>query len=154
MVIYFLWKITKSDFLRIKMKEITKKASLDSIPEITDFVNECLESMDCPMKTQFQIDIAIDEILSNVANYAYPGKDGDVTICLDDPHDGYDVTIRFEDSGIPFNPLQLPDPDLKSDADDRKIGGLGIFLVKQNMDSVQYEFKDGKNSLTIHKMFR
>ena len=120
-------------------------------PLIIDFVNRELESLGCSRKTEAQIDIAIDELYSNIANYGYEEDDGQVTVTLDTDTVPRTVTISFTDEGKPFNPLERADPDVTLSAKDRKIGGLGIYMVKKSMDDVSYEYKDGKNILTIRK---
>ena len=133
------------------MKEIVLNAEVASIEKVTDFVNEELESNDCSMKAQLQIDVAIDEIMSNVAYYGYPDGNGQVRVTVDFPGNEAKVIIAFEDNGIEFNPLEKQDPDVTLSADDRLVGGLGIFIVKKTMDDVRYERKDNKNILTIEK---
>ena len=133
------------------MKQMTLPAKRRNIPLIIDFVNRELESMGCSRKTEAQIDIAIDELYSNIANYGYEEDDGQVTVTLDTDTVPRTVTISFTDEGKPFNPLERADPDITLSAKDRKIGGLGIYMVKKSMDDVLYEYKDGKNILTIRK---
>ena len=133
------------------MKEIVLGADVANIESVTDFVNEELESNGCSMRAQTQIDIAIDEILSNVAFYGYPDGKGQIRVTVDFPGSEAKVVIAFEDNGIEFNPLEKTDPDVTLAAEDRKIGGLGIFIVKKTMDDVRYERKDNKNILTIEK---
>ena len=99
------------------MKELTISATVENIETVTDFVNEQLEALDCPMKAQMQIDIAIDELFGNIAHYAYNPETGS-------------ATVRVEE---------------------RDIGGLGIYIVKKSMDEISYEYKDGKNVLSIKK---
>ena len=136
------------------MKEITLLATLENIETVTDFVNEQLETVDCPMKMQIQIDIAIDELFSNIARYAYTPKTGEATVRFEINEDGRGVAITFIDSGVPYNPLAKADPDTTLSAEEREIGGLGIYMVKKSMDNVSYEYKDGKNVLTIKKLFK
>ena len=133
------------------MKELTVAASIDNVNAVTDFVNEQLEALDCPMKVQMQIDIAIDELFSNIAYYAYDGAEGQATVRVEALEDPRAVRITFIDQGVPYNPLTSEDPDTTLSADERKIGGLGIFMVKKSMDAVDYEYKDGRNILTIRK---
>lgn len=133
------------------MKEIELAASISNIDDVTAFVDEQLEANDCSMKAQTQIDIAIDEIFSNVAFYGYPEGEGKVKVSVDFSQDQAKVIISFEDNGLPFNPLEKEDPDITLSAEERGIGGLGIFMVKKTMDSVHYEYKDNKNILTIEK---
>lgn len=133
------------------MKVLTLPASIDSITPATDFINEQLEALECAMKFQLQIDVAIDEILTNIASYAYGEGEGRAVVTFDfDPQTRL-VSITFEDSGAPFNPLDMPDPDVTLSVEQRAIGGLGIFLVKKTMDDMRYERRDDKNVLTILK---
>jgi len=132
------------------MNELTIKAVVENLDTVTDFINEQLEALDCPMKTQMQIDIAIDEIFSNIAHYAYPGGEGNATIQIDSSENS-SVSIVFIDSGIKYNPLAKEDPDVTLSAEDRNIGGLGIFMVKKSMDDMFYEYRDGQNILTLVK---
>ena len=133
------------------VKELTLEATLDNIPEVTAFVDNLLEKAECPMKAQMQIDVAIDELFSNIARYAYKGRTGKATVRLEIEKQPRAVAITFIDHGVPYNPLKQKDPDITLDADERPIGGLGIFVVKKTMDDVQYEHKDGTNILRIKK---
>lgn len=133
------------------MKELTLPAARKNIPEVIDFVNRELESLDCSVKTQAQIDIAIDELYSNIANYGCDENSGEVTVLIETETDPRTVTITFVDNGRPFDPLSRPDPDVTLSAKERKIGGLGIYMVKKSMDDVRYVYRDGKNILTIRK---
>ena len=130
---------------------LTFDAVIDNIPVVTDFINERLEALDCPMKAQIQIDVAIDEIFANISNYAYPNGTGSATVKFEATEDPKSVKITFIDSGIPFNPMEMEDPDTTLDAEHRQIGGLGIFMVKKSMDDVSYHYEDGHNILTIVK---
>jgi len=132
-------------------KEITLPAEIDSIPVITDFVNEILEAADCPMKAETQIDIAIDELFSNIAYYAYGEEKGMATVKVELDEAAPSVSITFIDSGAPYNPLEKADPDVTLAAEDRGIGGLGIFIVKKSMNEVNYEYCGEQNRLTITK---
>jgi anti-sigma regulatory factor (Ser/Thr protein kinase) len=133
------------------MKEITIAATVENIDVVTDFVNEQLESCDCPMKAQMQIDIAIDELFSNIAHYAYNPETGDATVRVEVVEDPMAVVITFIDKGIPYDPLKKADPNTALSAEEREIGGLGIFMVKKTMDDITYEYKDGQNILKIKK---
>ena len=135
------------------IKETTVAATIENIETVTDFVNEQLEAAGCSVKEQMQIDIAIDEIFSNIVHYAYGEKGGDVTVRIELPGNPKEAVLTFVDSGIPYNPLEQSDPDISLSAEERKIGGLGIFMVKKTMDDMTYEYKDGKNILKITKKF-
>ena len=133
------------------MKEMTIDAAIENIPAVTAFVEEQLEQYNCPMKAQMQIDIAIDELFSNIAQYAYNPKTGKATVRVEVTENPMAVIITFIDNGVPYNPLAKADPDVTLSADERQIGGLGIFMVKKSMDDISYEYKDGQNILKIKK---
>ena len=133
------------------MKELTLPATVGSIARATAFVDEQLEALDCPMKAQMQIDVAIDELLGNIAHYAYAPGTGDATVRFDFDEAARVVSVTFLDSGVPFDPLSREDPDVHASAAERGIGGLGIYLAKKTMDRVDYRYADGKNILTIQK---
>ena len=133
------------------MKELTIEATLENITAVTDFVNGQLEDYDCPLKAQMQIDIAIDELFSNIARYAYDPETGPATVQVEVQEDPMAVIITFIDHGKPYDPLSGKDPDLTIPLEERKEGGLGVFLVKKVMDDVRYEYKEGRNILRIRK---
>lgn len=133
------------------MKELTLDATVENISTVTAFVDEELEKIDCPMKAQMQIDIAIDELFSNIAHYAYHPPVGPATVKIEVIEEPMSVVITFIDGGTPYNPLEKEDPDITLSAEEREIGGLGIFMVKKSMDSIDYEYKDGQNILRIKK---
>ena len=133
------------------MKELTVDAAVENIEVVTDFINEELEALNCPMKAQTQIAIAIDELFGNIARYAYTPDIGKATVRFSVEEDPLAVIITFIDNGVPFNPLAQSNPDITSPAEDRPIGGLGIFLVKKTMNMVDYDYKDGQNILMIKK---
>ena len=133
------------------MKELTINATVENIPAVTAFVDEQLEAFDCPMKAQMQIDIAIDELFSNIAYYAYNPDVGPATVRVEVVEDPMAVVITFIDKGVPYDPLAREDPDTTLSAEERDLGGLGIYMVKKSMDEVTYEYKDGQNILRIKK---
>ena len=133
------------------MKELTLAASLENIAGVTAFIDEQLEALDCSMKTQMQIDIAIDELFGNIARYAYPDGMGDATVRFDFDEVTRMASIAFIDGGVPFNPMEKTDPDVTLAAEEREVGGLGIFMVKKTMDKLAYRYEDGKNILTLYK---
>ena len=133
------------------MKELTITATVENIEVVTDFVNEQLEALDCPMKAQMQIDIAIDELFGNIAHYAYNPEIGDATVRVEVVEEPLAVVLTFIDKGVPYDPLAKADPDTTLSAEEREIGGLGIFMVKKTMDEITYEYKDGQNILAIKK---
>lgn len=127
------------------------KAERENIPEVIDFVDRELDELGCPEKTKTQINIAIDELYGNIASYAYGEENGEVTVIIDGDSTPGAVSISFQDEGKPFNPLESGEPDVTLSARERRVGGLGIFLVRKSMDDVRYEYRDGKNILTIRK---
>ena len=133
------------------MKELTIAATVENIETVTNFVNEQLEALNCPIKAQMQIDIAIDELFGNIAHYAYNPEIGKATVRVEVIEDPLAVTITFIDNGVPYDPLAKADPDTTLSAEEREIGGLGIYMVKKSMDDITYEYKDGQNILAIKK---
>ena len=133
------------------MKELTIAATVDNIAAVTDFVNEQLEVLNCPIKAQMQIDIAIDELFGNIAHYAYHPAVGKATVRVEVLEEPLAVVITFIDNGIPYDPLVKEDPDVTLSAEERSVGGLGIYMVKKTMDEIAYEYKDGQNILKIRK---
>ncbi|MBQ6173511.1 MAG: ATP-binding protein [Clostridia bacterium] len=136
------------------MKELTLEARLDNIPRATAWIDEALEALDCPMKAQMQIDVALDEIFSNIARYAYAPGTGDATMRFDFDEGSGLAEVTFIDAGTPYNPLENDDPDVSLPAEERRIGGLGIFLVKKTMDELRYRHENGKNILSLFKKIR
>lgn len=133
------------------MNEMTIEATLENIAAVTAFVNEHLEQINCPMKAQMQIDIAIDELFGNIAHYAYNPETGPATVRVEVQENPMSVVLTFMDRGIPYNPLKKEDPDVTLTAEEREIGGLGIYIVKKSMDEITYEYKNGQNILKIKK---
>ena len=133
------------------MKELYVEAKDENLDTVIAFVEEQLEAYGCPMKTMMQVDIAVEEIFVNIAHYAYNPAVGGATIRAEVTEDPLQVSITFVDNGVPYDPLAKEDPDITLSAEDRQIGGLGIFMVKKSMDDMTYEYKDGQNILTIKK---
>ena len=133
------------------MKELRIKASLDNLDDVLAFVDQELEGADCPMKAMMQIDLAVEEIFVNIASYAYAPGTGEALIRIDIAGEPRYAEICFRDSGVPYDPLAKDDPDLTLSADQRDIGGLGIFMAKKSVDDIRYDYLDGHNILTIRK---
>ena len=133
------------------MKELTVKADRKNLLAVQAFIDKELEAVDYPIATQITIDVAVEELFVNVADYAYGKKTGNVTVQVTLQEEPLAAEITFIDSGKQYDPLAKPDPDVTVAAKDRKKGGLGIFMVKNSMDDMKYEYKDGKNILTIKK---
>lgn len=135
------------------MNTLTVEAKIANLGKVLAFVESELEKTDCGIKACMQISIAVEELFVNVAHYAYTPGTGDVTIRVESYDDPGLVEITLTDSGIPYDPLSKDDPDVTLSAEDRKIGGLGIYMVKKSMDHMKYERVDGKNVVTISKYF-
>ena len=125
--------------------ELRVKANDESMQTVNDFIHSSLPSA-CDEMILNQIDLAVEEIFVNIAHYS--GANEAIINCSFE-NDKLEVT--FSDSGVPFNPLAKPDPDITLNAEEREIGGLGIYLTKKFMDTVSYEYKDGMNCLRIIK---
>ena len=126
-------------------------AKIEALSDVLGFVDQTLERCECPMKIQTAICVAIEEVFVNIAHYAYGDGEGDMTmgICFDG--ESRTITFRLTDKGVPFDPLQKPDPDITLSAEEREIGGLGIFITKKTMDTVTYAYENGENILTLIK---
>ena len=133
------------------MTEQTFPAKTESLPDILGFVEETLDSYECPMKLQMALCVAIEEVFVNIAHYAYGDGEGDVSLGMNFDDASRTVTFRMTDKGIPFDPLKKPDPDITLSAEDRDVGGLGIFITKKTMDQVTYTYENGQNILTMIK---
>lgn len=131
------------------MHELITEAKIENLDQVLDFIDQHLEEWGCNMKTITQINIAAEEIFVNIAHYAYGTEGGKARIVIE--HNGTDAEITFTDSGTPYDPLAREDPDVTLSAEERKIGGLGIYIVKKSMDSVSYEYRDNHNVLKISK---
>ena len=121
------------------------------LDDVLAFVEAELEAAECQLKTVMAITVAIEEVFVNVAHYAYGCNSGDVRLSIEqDPQTGL-ITFVMADSGIPFDPLAKPDPDITLSAEERQIGGLGIFITKKTMDNVEYRYENNENILTMTK---
>jgi len=129
-------------------KKMKLQANADNLKRIISFINKELEKKNCSDEIQDMIDVAVEEVFVNIANYAYKPDSGDVTMYVSTEDK---AVIRFEDTGKPYNPLESADPDFEKDISNREIGGLGIYLVKKLMDSIEYSRVDNKNILIITK---
>ena len=138
---------------KMNYKEYSCAAVTDNLDEVMSFIETGLDECGCSFKTKMQIDVAVDEIFANVASYAYEGGAGEVTVRFEMIESPSGVKITFIDSGMAFDPLAKEDPELGGTAEERKIGGLGIFMVKKTMDDVSYERRDGRNIFSMTKYF-
>lgn len=137
--------------MKAEVFELEIDAEVEKLPEVLAFLEQHLEEAGCPMKTQIQIAIAAEEIYVNIAHYAYPQGHGSATVRLELSQEPLTAAITFTDRGIPFDPLAKPDPDVTLSAEERGIGGLGIYMTKKSMDDVKYERRDGQNILRMEK---
>ena len=128
------------------MKKVNLVPTLDKLPEAVAFFEDTLSGADVPMKVIARVNVAVDEIFSNIARYS-----GATSVTLGCALADGRVTLRFSDNGRPYDPTGKPDPDTTLSAEERDIGGLGIFMVKKTMDDVSYEYTDGLNILTLVK---
>ena len=133
------------------MREMDIAATLENLDAVMAFVDQQLEEAGCSMKTQMQIDIAVEEVYVNIAHYAYNPEIGGVTIRVQIEEEPLEIILTFIDKGKPFDPLAKEDPDVTLAVEDRQIGGLGIFMVKKSMDNISYEYNEGRNILTLKK---
>ena len=129
---------------------ILNEARVDRLDEVLAFLDGFLEEMDCPMKTQIQLEVAVEEIYVNIASYAYAPGTGPATLRIE-AEEGPSVAITFIDQGVPYDPLAKPDPDVTLSAEERQIGGLGIYMVKKSMDDMVYRREGDSNVLTLRK---
>jgi len=132
----------------MNMKELIIDAKIENLDAVLEFIAGELEAAECSMKLQTQIAITVEEVFVNIAHYAYLPEVGGAVIRITASDE---VCIEFEDNGKPYNPLEKDDPDITLGAEEREIGGLGIFMVKKIMDAVEYRHEDGKNILKITK---
>ncbi|MDR2589430.1 MAG: ATP-binding protein [Oscillospiraceae bacterium] len=128
---------------------MTVPALVENLNDVLDFIDEKMEEIGIGAKSQYSIRVSVEELFVNIAHYAYPNGEGDVTITISTKPGEFIVEIK--DSGIPYNPLEKADPDISLSIDKRKIGGLGIYMVKNMMDSVNYTYQNGQNIMTIMK---
>ena len=134
------------------MNELVIEADRNNLLKVQSFIDEHLEEAGCPMLTQIAIDVAVEELFVNIASYAYGPEGGTATIRVTVDSDPRRVSVTLSDSGVPYNPLLKQDPDITLPAEKRRIGGLGIYMVKQSMDDFTYEYREGRNNTTITKI--
>lgn len=133
------------------MKELAIEAKTENVDKVIEFINEELDKLGCLSKIKIEINVAADELFANIANYAYKHEIGKAKVRVEVKDNPKAIVVTFIDNGIPFNPLEKADPNVSLSADERNIGGLGIYIVKKTMDKVEYEYKDNQNILTITK---
>ena len=131
------------------VKTLTVEAKVQNLEQMLGFVGQNLEEAGASVRVVNQVLIAAEEIFVNIASYAYGQETGSAEIRMK-IEDGV-AGIEFRDRGMHFDPLAKADPDVTLSAEERQIGGLGIFMVKKSMDDVQYRYEGGENILTIRK---
>jgi serine/threonine-protein kinase RsbW len=128
--------------------DILVPARLESLQPLLQFVESCAKGQDFGKARRWEIELVMEEILVNIFNYAYPDRQGDVGIACRSDDDGK-LLVEITDQGIPFDILSLNDPDLQAGIEERKIGGLGVFFVKQLIRDIRYRRESGRNILTL-----
>ncbi len=129
----------------------TFPAKTEALSDVLGFVEQMLDSFECPIKIQVALCVAIEEVFVNVAHYAYGEGEGNMSLGIDFDEERRAITFRMTDKGVPFDPLKKPDPDISLSAEEREIGGLGIFITKKTMDSLFYAYENNENILTMIK---
>lgn len=128
------------------MKRLRLAAEVASIPAFHDFVRAEVEAV-APQADTGMLEMALEELLVNVASYAYPEGGGTMELCCAASEGGLDMALR--DEGVAYDPTQTPDPDLDASLEDRAIGGLGVFLAGKVFSSMRYRREDGANVLEL-----
>ena len=130
---------------------ICVQATVENMTVVSRFLDELLSSTSCSARARMQLELAVEELFVNIATHAYGARIGQVTLCggiSDTPPSAW---IRFSDAGTPYNPLERDDPDTDMALAERDVGKMGVFLAKNSVDDMHYEYRDGKNILTIGK---
>ena len=130
---------------------LTLDAKVENLDKVLAFTEEQLEMAGCPMKVQMQIAVAVEEVFVNIANYAYGDGEGQAVIDLEILEEPKTAVFTFRDKGVAFDPLAKQDPDTTLSAEERQIGGLGIYIVKKTMDEVTYQRVGNENVLRVKK---
>ncbi len=138
------------------MDKLIVHAEIKELDKILSFINNQLKTYNFSKKFEMQLELATEEIFVNIANYAYKkdSKNNEVAIYSFFNEDHSTLTVKFIDNGVPFNPLEEKTPNTTLNSEMREIGGLGIFLVRKNVDEINYQYKKGKNVLTFKKLLK
>ena len=130
------------------LSEITLPADINNLRDFVEFVSRCAEGQGINPARITEIGVATEEVLVNICSYAYQDQVGEVKVsCLLDDESRF--IIEFEDTGVPFDVHGLDAPDLTNDISERQVGGLGVFIIKELMNEVQYRREDDKNILRL-----
>lgn len=135
------------------MAELKIKAKNENLEYVIAFIEDEMSKTTCSMPILMKIELSIEELFINVASYAYEEGDGDAIIRIEIFDNPDRAVFTLIDNGTPYNPLTREDPDVTLSAENRAIGGLGVFLVKKNMDEYSYEYKNNQNIMTLVKNF-
>lgn len=135
------------------MEKVTLPAKLENLDLMISWILKNADIVGFDEKNKFQIKLASEEVLVNIINYAYPSKSGAIELSLN-PKPKDSLEIVFADWGVPFDPLSLPEPKVCAPIEERKIGGLGVYLVRKVMDEVKYRREDERNILTVTKKLK
>lgn len=139
------------------MKEIKVNADVKNLDSVLQFMNEVIEPYNCSVEIQFQLELALEEAYVNIAHHAYPNDVGSTIIRCDvvEKDDKSNLlVIDILDQGIPYNPIEHNDPNINSSAEERDIGGLGIYMIKNSMDALSYSYENEHNVFTIEKYLK
>lgn len=123
---------------------LSVKPTMETVPQVAAYVEEHLEKFGVSMKMTMRLLVVVDEIYSNIVRYS-----GASQAQIDLMKETDTLRITFRDNGTPYNPLDAEEPDVTASAEDRPIGGLGIFMVRKMVDAINYVYSDGQNVLTI-----
>lgn len=137
----------------VDKKELKIEAKLENIEPALEFINTELEEHGCRVDVMQRIDLALEEMLVNVSQYAYEGKTGDAFVEVSFPEKDM-VQLDIRDKGVIYDPTKKEDPDVSIPLKQRKKGGLGIYMTKMVMDEMYYEYKDGFNHTILRKNLR
>ena len=132
-------------------EELVVEAIVENLDTVNDFIHRFISQYQCSKRTVMQLDLIVEEIFVNIASYAYAPNTGSAKILLEINPEPLSVTLTFIDTGVPYNPLSNSDPDISLAAEDRQIGGLGIFLTKKLVNEISYQHEDGQNILQLTK---
>lgn len=132
-------------------EELVVEAIVDNLDIVNEFIHRFISQYQCSKRTVMQLDLIVEEIFVNIASYAYAPDIGSAKILLDIEPEQLTATLTFIDTGVPYNPLNNSDPDISLAAEDRQIGGLGIYLTKKLVNDISYQHKDGQNILQFTK---
>ncbi|ABS55678.1 putative anti-sigma regulatory factor, serine/threonine protein kinase [Methanoregula boonei 6A8] len=131
------------------LTEFVIPARLEAVPGVAVAIEEFMKGTGFSVQAILDIQLALEEVIANSVEHGYQGSEGEIAICCEF-RDGV-LTVEISDRAPAFNPLVVADPDITSPLEERKIGGLGIYLVRQVTDTVAYRYNEGKNILTLTK---